>query len=184
MKSKIFLFCLATICTSINLFAQHSPVPGVIDDEVVSHLPSESAMPKVPEVDYGSLNQTDSTETHAHQEKPSTIGNQSAESDLMPDTRGIASLGDGKATWEAQNSSKPIDASMIERFINSPCFKEMGFDLSESIEVQEKRYHECEASKEQETLKKIMIISSVVIGIIVLVFLAIKKSKRAMAVAM
>lgn len=48
--------------------------------------------------------------------------------------------------WEKTNA---------DRFVNSPCFKELGFDPFLDPKVQEEKYQHCESAKRNRDLKKV-----------------------------
>ena len=76
-----------------------------------------------------------------------------------------------------QSETKTFDwkASNADRFVNSPCFKQLGFDPAMDFSLQEKRYQECEHEKQMETVKRVAIIGAVVLCIISLIYMGTRK---------
>ncbi len=46
------------------------------------------------------------------------------------------------------------EKSHADRFVNSPCFKILGFDPRRDIQEQERIYNECEEAKRKEEMEK------------------------------
>ena len=76
-----------------------------------------------------------------------------------------------------QSEPKTFDwkASNADRFINSPCFKLLGFDPSLDVNEQEIRYQECEHEKHMETVKHVAIIGTVILCFIGLMYMGTRK---------
>ncbi|MCC8427321.1 hypothetical protein LJ658_20325 [Mucilaginibacter sp. UR6-11] len=96
------------------------------------------------------------------------------------DKKNIDDLITTPAAINIQNSNTSFDykASHTDRFINSPCYHELGFDPQGDIIQQEKVYSDCEATKENKNIFDIEIIVLVVLGLGVLLFFALYKEPK------
>jgi hypothetical protein len=73
---------------------------------------------------------------------------------------------DNNFDWKATNA---------DRFVNSPCYKILGFDPKKDPVEQEKEYNECEAEYRNKNLVNILIGLLIVGGFFVLIYFALKE---------
>jgi len=68
------------------------------------------------------------------------------------------------------------DKEQLNRFRNSPCWQSLGYDPSESYEVQEARYRSCEDARASKTGTTIILTFVIIISTGFLIFLGVRKS--------
>jgi hypothetical protein len=67
------------------------------------------------------------------------------------------------------------DKTNASRFVNSPCFKLLGFDPKANMADQEDRYQKCENERLHKDYTNIIVVGFIVLCIGILVYLAVKK---------
>jgi hypothetical protein len=77
-----------------------------------------------------------------------------------------------EVTGQEVNYSQPKyfspEATNFERFRNSPCYPELGFDASRDLKLLEQQYDECESRKRRKATKSILKTSGFTVIVILL----------------
>ena len=100
----------------------------------------------------------------------STIGSPTPEhkfeKEMSESSSRNSEAGGGNFDWNKANT---------DRFVHSPCYKELGFDPNKDPQVQEQMYRECESAKSEGNVRYDVMITAVLGGIIGLVIFGLKQ---------
>ena len=75
----------------------------------------------------------------------------------------------------------PVSSDIVnaERFVNSPCYGVLGYNPNQSYDIQDKKYTDCENSKEKKQLTKLGIILLLGIVTVIIIIVGLKKKPNA-----